>query len=135
MHGWMDGWVGIYSFIAPMTFLLFLFCRGLKHINLCAFVGCIFEEHTSIQLTEFCSKRSLYDVLANSTLQLNWMFRLNFSADASRGLRYLHSKKILHTRLTMKNCVIDNRWRLKLTGKRVLLNLFELTRHYIRFSS
>ena len=55
-------------------------------------------------------------MLTQDYIELVWAFRLTFAVDACRGLAFLHSKKILHGRLSSTNCVIDNRWTLKLTG-------------------
>lgn len=90
--------------------------RELKHPNLCAYVGCLFDPTLSAIIMEHCNKGSLLEVLTLDTIQLGWAFRLTFAMDACRGLAFLHSKKIFHGRLSSTNCVIDNRWTLKLTG-------------------
>ena len=42
--------------------------------------------------------------------------RFSFAADISRGMHYLHSHKLYHGRLTSNNCVVDDRWTVKITG-------------------
>lgn len=90
--------------------------RELEHPNLCVYVGCVLDPTFSAIMMEHCSKGSLLEVLTLDTIQLGWAFRLTFAMDACRGLAYLHLKKIIHGRLSSTNCVIDNRWTLKLTG-------------------
>ena len=65
---------------------------------------------------EYCPKGSLRDVLCNREIPLNWGFRFSFISDIARGLAYLHNKRIYHTRLKSTNCLIDNRWTVKITG-------------------
>ena len=67
-------------------------------------------------LTEYCPKGSLNDVLQNSEIHLNWGFRFSFAGDIARGMAYLHSKGIFHGRLKSTNCLINNRWVLKISG-------------------
>ena len=42
--------------------------------------------------------------------------RFSFEGDISRGMAYLHSRKIIHGRLTSNNCVVDDRWTVKISG-------------------
>ncbi len=67
-------------------------------------------------VTEYCPKGSLRDVLINKDISLNWGFRFSFVSDIARAMSYLHQKRIYHTRLTSNNCLIDNRWTVKITG-------------------
>lgn len=91
-------------------------CRELEHPNICPFVGCILDVSTAALLYEFCSRGSLKDVLYNSSIELDWLFRLSFAIDAAKGMAFLHSKKIVHGHLKSKICVIDEHWTLKITG-------------------
>lgn len=94
-------------------------------------------------ITEFCPKGSLSDVLLNDDVPINWGFRwdrhpsaradvtclntshmceavssrLSFATDIARGMSYLHQHKVFHGRLHSRNCVIDDRWVCKISGK------------------
>lgn len=68
-------------------------------------------------LTEYCPKGSLNDVLQNDEIPLNWGFRFSFARDIARAMAYLHQRKIYHGHLKSSNCIIDDRWVLKITGK------------------
>jgi atrial natriuretic peptide receptor A len=42
--------------------------------------------------------------------------RFSFATDISRGMKYLHNHKIIHGRLWSSNCMVDDRWSVKITG-------------------
>lgn len=44
-----------------------------------------------------------------------FFFRFSFATDISRGMAYLHAHKIIHGRLKSSNCVVDDRWTVKIT--------------------
>ncbi|KAL4236675.1 hypothetical protein ACF0H5_005059 [Mactra antiquata] len=89
--------------------------RECEHINLCKFVGASIVTPNVCILSEYCPKGSLSDVLLNDDVPLNWAFRFSFAADISRGMQLLHSHKIYHGRLKSNNCVVDDRWTVKIT--------------------
>ncbi|XP_046566665.1 LOW QUALITY PROTEIN: atrial natriuretic peptide receptor 1-like [Haliotis rubra] len=89
--------------------------RELDHPNLCKFVGGCVEVPDVCLLSEYCPKGSLNDVLENEDVPLNWAFRFSFATDIARGMCYLHSHRILHGRLKASNCVVDDRWTVKIT--------------------
>lgn len=55
--------------------------------------------------------------LISPDIPLNWGFRFSFVMDIARGMSYLHSKRLYHGRLFSSNCVIDDRWVVKITGE------------------
>ena len=67
-------------------------------------------------LTEYCPKGSLNDVLQNKEIHLSWGFRFSFADDIAVGMAYLHSKNVFHGRLKSSNCLLNDRWVLKITG-------------------
>ncbi|PIK56015.1 putative atrial natriuretic peptide receptor 1-like, partial [Apostichopus japonicus] len=89
--------------------------RDLIHTNLCKFIGGCIVVPNIVICTEYCPKGGLNDVLLNEDVPLNWSFRFSFCNDIARGLHYLHSNKFFHGRLKSSNCVIDDRWVVKLT--------------------
>lgn len=91
--------------------------RELDHSNLCKFIGASVEAPEIAILTEYCPKGSLNDVLQNDEIPLNWGFRFSFSRDIARAMAYLHQRRIYHGHLKSSNCIIDDRWVLKITGK------------------
>ncbi|XP_071799685.1 atrial natriuretic peptide receptor 1-like isoform X2 [Asterias amurensis] len=89
--------------------------RDIHHANLCKFMGgCVDVPNVAIA-TEYCPKGSLTDVLLNDDVPLNWSFRFSFCSDIARGMNQLHSNRICHGRLKSSNCVVDDRWVVKIT--------------------
>ena len=78
-------------------------------------------------LTEYCPKGSLYDVLQNMEIHLSWGFRFSFADDIVAGMAYLHSKGVFHGRLKSSNCLINDRWVLKIAGKLIHVQYIKIT--------
>ncbi|XP_041349332.1 atrial natriuretic peptide receptor 2-like [Gigantopelta aegis] len=97
--------------VADLTVL-----KELQHDNLNQFVGCSMSPGNTYVLFKYCSKGSLQDVLENDDINIDWMFKISFATDLSKGMEYIH-KSILrsHGNLKSSNCVIDSRWVLKVT--------------------
>ncbi|XP_054764256.2 atrial natriuretic peptide receptor 1-like isoform X3 [Lytechinus pictus] len=88
--------------------------RDLQHSNLCKFVGGCIEVPNVAIITEYCPKGALSDVLLNEDVPLNWSFRFSFCMDVARGMHYMHNNKLYHGKLTSSNCVVDDRWVVKI---------------------
>lgn len=89
--------------------------RETSHDNLVRFVGLCVNYQIAI-VTDFCSKGSLKEMLANSSLNLDWMFRCSLINDIISGMNYLHnSEHIFHGRLNSYNCLVDSRFCVKIS--------------------
>lgn len=89
--------------------------RETSHENLVRFNGCCIDDTVAI-LSEFCAKGSLRDLLANTSLNLDWLFRYSLINDIISGMCYLHnSEHLYHGRLKSNNCLVDSRFCVKLT--------------------
>ncbi|RWS08233.1 Atrial natriuretic peptide receptor 2-like protein [Dinothrombium tinctorium] len=102
--------------------------RETSHENLTRFVGACIDGPIAI-IEEYCPKGSLRDVLANSSLNLDWIFRYSLISDIVSGLHFLHySDHIFHGRLKSTNCLVDSRFCVKISdfGLRELrgINIF-----------
>lgn len=90
--------------------------RDLTHENLIKFIGLCPEEPNVVIVSELCTRGNLQDLLQNETIRLDWAFRYSIINDIVDGLQHLHSSAIQHHgRLKSSNCVIDNRFVVKLT--------------------
>ncbi|EDQ86612.1 uncharacterized protein MONBRDRAFT_27986 [Monosiga brevicollis MX1] len=91
--------------------------REAHHPNLMSFVGmCVQAPHTAL-LFEYCQKGSLEDMLAHEDVRLDETFKFSMLKDIAAGLRYLHQSELrYHGKLCSRNCYIDNRWTVKLSG-------------------
>ncbi|XP_050723096.1 uncharacterized protein LOC127001905 isoform X2 [Eriocheir sinensis] len=90
--------------------------RDLRHENLNGFLGMLCDPVRPGLVMEYCSRKSLEDIIRQEDIKLDWSFRLSLLTDLVRGMRYLHGSLLRHHgRLTSRNCVIDARWVLKVT--------------------
>ncbi|KAF9022909.1 hypothetical protein BGZ52_000381 [Haplosporangium bisporale] len=89
----------------------------LRHPKLLELVGVCLQPPDICIVTEHCSKGTLTEVLANPDLNFNWLFKLSFMSDISRGMEFLHNSKIeFHGDLHSSNCLITSRWEVKVGG-------------------
>ncbi|XP_025088267.1 atrial natriuretic peptide receptor 1-like isoform X2 [Pomacea canaliculata] len=88
----------------------------LKHQNVTAFVGACVDPSRILLLWEYCAKGSLQDVIWNTNIKLDQLFKFALCQDVAKGLEYLHKTHInYHGNLKSSNCVVDSRWTCKLT--------------------
>jgi hypothetical protein len=90
--------------------------RDLRHPNIASFVGASLDLPNVCILMEMAPKGSLDDLLMNDSINVDWTFKYSLLKDICRGMNYIAQSPIkCHGRLKSSNCVIDNRWTLKLT--------------------
>ncbi|KAK3829591.1 MAG: kinase-like domain-containing protein, partial [Linnemannia elongata] len=100
----------------------------LRHPKLVELVGVCLQPPDICIVYEHCSKGTLTEVLANPDLNLNWLFKLSFMSDISRGMEFLQNSKIqCHGDLRSSNCLVTSRWEVKVGGYG-LLELMETQR-------
>eukprot|EP01135_Chromosphaera_perkinsii_P000212 Nk52_evm16s48 gene=Nk52_evmTU16s48 len=92
-----------------------------KHANLAHFVGVCDvgkEEQSLLVIHECGSKGSLQEIIGNHSIELDLIFMVSLCSDIAQGLLYLHRRSGIgaHGLLMPSNCVVDNRWTLKLRG-------------------
>jgi len=91
--------------------------RDMRHQNIALFVGSCIDYPNVAILTEMQPKGSLDDVLTNEDIKLPWNFRFAILKGITAGLEYIHRSEIKsHGRLKSSNCLIDNRWTVKISG-------------------
>ncbi|XP_029466605.1 guanylate cyclase 2G-like [Rhinatrema bivittatum] len=91
--------------------------RELKHENLVSFFGVCTEPPNICIITQYCKKGSLKDVLRNSDIELDWIFKLSFAYDIVNGMLFLHNSPLIsHGNLKPTNCLVDSRMQVKLSG-------------------
>lgn len=90
--------------------------RDLRHDNINPFIGACMDAPTILVVTSYCGKGSLLDLLENDDIQLDDMIRASLVFDIIRGMIYLHDSEIKsHGKLKSSNCLVDNRWVVKIT--------------------
>ncbi|KAF4106447.1 hypothetical protein G5714_012437 [Onychostoma macrolepis] len=100
------------SIIAEFSML-----KEMKHENLVQFFGVCIEPPNVCIVMQYCKKGSLKDVLGNSEIELDWMFKLSFAYDIVNGMEYIHKSSLKsHGNLRPSTCLVDSRLQIKLSG-------------------
>ncbi|XP_061188583.1 atrial natriuretic peptide receptor 1-like [Saccostrea echinata] len=90
--------------------------RDFLHSNVNPFIGACIDPPNICCLFLYGTKGSLQDVLENDDIRLEWAFKVGILKDIAMGMKYLHSSVLKsHGRLKSSNCIIDNRWTVKVT--------------------
>ncbi|XP_038586029.1 retinal guanylyl cyclase 2 [Micropterus salmoides] len=106
---------GMFSSINPKTSQVFELMKDMRHENINPFLGFFHDCGVFAIVTEFCSRGSLEDLVLNDDVKLDWMFKSSLLLDLIKGMKYLHHRKVCHSRLKSRNCVVDGRFVLKVT--------------------
>ncbi|KPP61551.1 guanylate cyclase 2G-like [Scleropages formosus] len=91
--------------------------RELKHENLVQFFGACIDPPNICIVMQYYNKGSLKDVLKNSEIELDWMFKLSLAYDIVNGMEFIHKSKLKsHGNLKPTTCLVDSRLQVKLSG-------------------
>uniref|UniRef100_A0A3Q3GZK7 Guanylate cyclase n=1 Tax=Labrus bergylta TaxID=56723 RepID=A0A3Q3GZK7_9LABR len=101
--------------VNPSTESLFTQLRDMRHENLNLYVGLFLDSGIFALVVEHCPRGSLADLLADSNMRLDWMFKSSLLMDLIKGMKYLHLRGLSHGRLKSTNCLVDGRFVLKIT--------------------
>uniref|UniRef100_A0A8C0YM55 Guanylate cyclase n=1 Tax=Cyprinus carpio carpio TaxID=630221 RepID=A0A8C0YM55_CYPCA len=101
----------------PSIIAEFNMLKEMKHENLVQFFGVCIEPPNVCIVMQYCKKGSLKDVLRNSEIELDWMFKLSFAYDIVNGMEYIHKSSLKsHGNLKPSMCLVDSRLQIKLSG-------------------
>uniref|UniRef100_A0A673NBH4 Guanylate cyclase n=1 Tax=Sinocyclocheilus rhinocerous TaxID=307959 RepID=A0A673NBH4_9TELE len=90
--------------------------RDVQNEHLTRFIGACMDPPNICIVTEYCPRGSLQDILENESITLDWMFKYSLVSDIVKGMAFLHNSVIVsHGNLKSSNCVVDNRFVLKIT--------------------
>uniref|UniRef100_A0A8D0D9A6 Guanylate cyclase n=1 Tax=Sander lucioperca TaxID=283035 RepID=A0A8D0D9A6_SANLU len=90
--------------------------RDVQNEHLTRFIGACIDPPNTCIITEYCPRGSLQDILENDSITLDWMFKYSLINDIVKGMVFLHNSVIVsHGKLKSSNCVVDNRFVLKIT--------------------
>ncbi|KAI3360537.1 hypothetical protein L3Q82_002275 [Scortum barcoo] len=90
--------------------------RDVQNEHLTRFIGASIDPPNTCIITEYCPRGSLQDILENDSITLDWMFKYSLINDIVKGMVFLHNSVIVsHGKLKSSNCVVDNRFVLKIT--------------------
>ncbi|KAG1954993.1 atrial natriuretic peptide receptor [Pimephales promelas] len=101
----------------PSVIAEFNMLKEMKHENLVQFFGVCIEPPNVCIVMQYCKKGSLKDVLWNSEMELDWMFKFSFAYDIVNGMEYIHKSSMKsHGNLRPSTCLVDSRLQIKLSG-------------------
>ncbi|XP_040899910.1 atrial natriuretic peptide receptor 1-like [Toxotes jaculatrix] len=90
--------------------------RDVQNEHMTRFIGACIDPPNICIITEYCPRGSLQDILENDSITLDWMFKYSLINDIVKGMVFLHNSVIFsHGKLKSSNCVVDNRFVLKIT--------------------
>ena len=89
--------------------------RDLRHPNVLLFMGARIQSPNQCIVTEYMPRGSLYDILHDDSIVLDWMLIQTMALDAAQGMDFLHSASppILHRDFKSPNLLVDKKWNLK----------------------
>jgi len=90
--------------------------RSLRHPNIVLFMGvCTVPPNFAI-VTEFCARGTLFDVLQDRNVMLEWTQVNKIALQISLGMNYLHMNKpaIIHRDLKSANVLVDDSFNCKI---------------------
>jgi len=89
--------------------------RTIRHPNLLTFYGAgIDTEDRAYLVTELMAHGSLKQLLYDEAAKLDWSMRIQFVADTTAGMRYLHDRGVVHRDLKADNLFLDASLRVKI---------------------
>ncbi|PKY51031.1 kinase-like protein [Rhizophagus irregularis] len=85
-----------------------LLCEIDYHSNINRFLGVTNDSMSYTLVLEYANEGNLRDYLRNNFASLNWNRKIKMALDITNGLKFLHSKEIIHRDLHSKNILVNN---------------------------
>eukprot|EP00455_Lapot_gusevi_P056792 TRINITY_DN9524_c0_g1_i2.p1 TRINITY_DN9524_c0_g1~~TRINITY_DN9524_c0_g1_i2.p1 ORF type:complete len:208 (+),score=28.19 TRINITY_DN9524_c0_g1_i2:106-729(+) len=86
----------------------------LRHPNIVQFLGACTRPPYLCIITEFMARGSLYHVLHQSPVEMNYDRQLSIARQIAAGLAYCHACDIVHNDIKAYNVLVDEYYRVKL---------------------
>ena len=89
---------------------------ALRHPNIVQFLGTHTKNDGELYMIfEYMPKGSLFEVIHDHSIDLQWKRVKNICLDATKGMMYLHSCNpiVIHRDLKSHNLLVDNYWKVK----------------------
>lgn len=82
----------------------------IRHPNVVLFLGACTKSPNLCIILEYCTRGSLWSLLHDTTIKMQWEFRKKMALDIAKGVYYLHSNKqpIMHRDLKSLNVLLDH---------------------------
>ncbi|KAE9546776.1 hypothetical protein FO519_010012, partial [Halicephalobus sp. NKZ332] len=103
--------------LVESDFLELRYLRQIEHDNLCKFLGLSMDGPMFFSVWKYCGRGSLQEVIERATVQMDGFFMTSLIRDITEGLFFIHSSSVLqfHGQLNSSNCLVDERWQIKLS--------------------
>ncbi|CAL2044643.1 unnamed protein product [Caenorhabditis brenneri] len=89
--------------------------RTIEHDNVNRFIGLSVDGPVYMSFWRYCSRGSIKDVIARSSINMDGFFIYCLIKDIACGLQYIHHSPIKqHGSLTSECCYINDRWQVKI---------------------
>uniref|UniRef100_A0AAF5HZK7 Guanylate cyclase n=1 Tax=Strongyloides stercoralis TaxID=6248 RepID=A0AAF5HZK7_STRER len=89
----------------------------LNHQNINKFYGMSIDGSLPLSIWKYCKRGSIFDILQTDNTIFDSFFLMCLINDIIDGLHYIHNSFIkFHGQLTSKNCLITDRWQIKLSN-------------------
>lgn len=87
--------------------------QKLNHRNIVILVGACTDTNHLCVFTEWVRRGCLHNVICDPKTTMSLRVVLQILLDIARGMRYLHSQKVLHRDLKPHNLLVDHDWTVK----------------------
>eukprot|EP01103_Thecamoeba_quadrilineata_P002608 TRINITY_DN12532_c0_g1_i1.p1 TRINITY_DN12532_c0_g1~~TRINITY_DN12532_c0_g1_i1.p1 ORF type:complete len:1455 (-),score=289.90 TRINITY_DN12532_c0_g1_i1:82-4404(-) len=89
----------------------------LRHPNLVLFMGACTDPPNVCLVSEFLTRGTLYDIIHNQNILLDWNMVKDMAQDTVRGMEFLHSSNppLLHLNIKSLNLLVDQSWNVKVS--------------------
>lgn len=84
--------------------------HALRHSNVVQFEGIAYNEGRLYLVSELMQRGSVKDVILRKGRNLSWEIRTKLLIDAAMGIKYLHSKKLIHRDIKPQNLLVNSKW-------------------------
>uniref|UniRef100_A0AC35UA92 Guanylate cyclase n=2 Tax=Rhabditophanes sp. KR3021 TaxID=114890 RepID=A0AC35UA92_9BILA len=90
----------------------------MDHENVNKFYGMCLDSNKALSIYKYCKRGSLSEVLLADNTMFDSFFLMSLICDLTAGLHYIHSSSLIqyHGRLNSKNCLLNDRWQLKISN-------------------
>ncbi|VDL81962.1 unnamed protein product [Nippostrongylus brasiliensis] len=90
--------------------------RQFDQENLNRFIGLCSNGPQMLSLWKYCSRGSIDDVIENNAAKMDSFFAISFMRDIASAIAFLHESQLqVHGFLTSKNCLVSERWQVKVS--------------------
>eukprot|EP00047_Mylnosiga_fluctuans_P020046 m.88349 g.88349 ORF g.88349 m.88349 type:complete len:1295 (-) comp8366_c0_seq2:2436-6320(-) len=86
---------------------------SLHHVNIVRFYGTSIDDGCPLLVMEYCERGSLFNVIRDTDLYLDWPEIHQLGSQCAMGMAYLHSRKLVHRDLKSLNVFVSADWTVK----------------------